>query len=166
MRPAAVSRACLMTPWCRVMCMGSCICLKFPHSPAARLHWGLCRDHRGVGALQVSSDLVEEQVQLQCLAKLQFDDSNAMHLHLLQSLHCAWTGETRPRARWGPHGALSLLAAQRLDLGALAFLLGHMSLYMTVPGRSLHGHLSSAMWRSAVGGLPQLHKKQPATLSQ
>ena len=68
------------------------------HSPGCkRLHWGLCRDP--VGALQVSSDLMEEQVQLQCLAKLQFDDSDAMHLHLLQSLHCAWTGETRPRSR-------------------------------------------------------------------
>ena len=39
-----------------------------------------------------------------------------------------------------------------------------MGLYMIAPGRSLHGHLSSAMWRAASGRLPQLHEEQPASL--
>ena len=51
-------------------------------------------------ALQSNKRLEKERARLLCLAKLPFDDSNLMHLRLLQSVYLSFTGETGPVGRY------------------------------------------------------------------
>ncbi|KAL0036717.1 hypothetical protein WJX79_007272 [Trebouxia sp. C0005] len=50
-----------------------------------------------------SKRLEQERTRLLCLAKMPFDDSNLMHLRLLQSVYLSFVGGPGPVSRYGPH---------------------------------------------------------------
>ncbi|DBA86037.1 hypothetical protein WJX77_012319 [Trebouxia sp. C0004] len=52
-----------------------------------------------------SKRLEKERTRLLCLAKMPFDDSNLMHLRLLQSVYLSFVGGPGPVGRYGPHWA-------------------------------------------------------------
>ncbi|KAL0052308.1 hypothetical protein WJX82_000024 [Trebouxia sp. C0006] len=54
---------------------------------------------------QASKRLEKERTRLLCLAKMPFDDSNLMHLRLLQSVYLSFVGGPGPVGRYGPHWA-------------------------------------------------------------
>ena len=58
-------------------------------------------------ALQSSNRLEKERTRLMCLAKMQFDDNDIMHLRLLQSVYLDFVGGPGPVGRSAAHGSQS-----------------------------------------------------------
>ena len=55
-------------------------------------------NHNCVG-VQSSKRLEKERTRLMCLAKMQFDDNDIMHLRLLQSVYLSFVGGVGPIGR-------------------------------------------------------------------
>ena len=57
--------------------------------------------------LQSSKRLEKERTRLMCLAKMQFDDNDIMHLRLLQSVYLNFVGGPGPVGRSAAHASQS-----------------------------------------------------------
>lgn len=58
---------------------------------------------RMVYGVQSSKRLEKERTRLMCLAKMQFDDNDIMHLRLLQSVYLSFVGGPGPVGRSVAH---------------------------------------------------------------
>lgn len=78
-------------------------------------------------ALQSSKRLEKERTRLMCLAKMQFDDNDIMHLRLLQSVYLNFVGGPGPIGRSAVHASQSFTARVQRGLSAMTSL-SHITL--------------------------------------